>query len=59
MVTTPFFGDFYIFTNCVKSVHDRSFSGLHIAAFGLNTEIYSDKYETLKSAKSTTKVIYY
>ena len=27
--------------HCVKSVHIRSYSGLHFPAFGLNTERYS------------------
>ena len=28
----------YLVSHCVKSVHDRSYSGPHFSAFGLNTE---------------------
>ena len=32
------------YSHCLKSVRSWSFSGLYFPAFGLNTEIYSEKY---------------
>ena len=32
------------YSHCLKSVRSWSFSGLYFPAFGLNTEIYCEKY---------------
>ena len=45
------------FINCVKSVRNRSYSGSHFLAFGLNTERYSGKMRTLTPNTDTFYVV--